>query len=138
MITIEELSMNQSMKKSMIGKSSGLGSYSAELSSEYSKQTNSQQQIAYEFISAGFASSKVVSGAAKPVGTDEAIMSELRATRHPQVSIDSSKDSLLQTQTYQDLKDLSKRRVLLNLYESQSLCKVAVKLEVDFEAILKL
>lgn len=65
-------------------------------------------------------------------------MSELRATRHPKVSIDSSKDSFLQTQTYQDLRDLSKRRVLLNLYESRSLCKVAVKLEVDFEAILKL
>ena len=31
-----------------------------------------------------------------------------------------------------------KRRLILNLYESQSLGKVTVKLEVDFEAILKL
>ena len=38
MITIEELSMNQSsLKKSMIGKSSGLGSYPSDHSSDYSK-----------------------------------------------------------------------------------------------------
>ena len=39
---------------------------------------------------------------------------------------------------YQEMKDISKRRVILSLFESQSLCQVKVKLEVDFEAILKL
>ena len=36
------------------------------------------------------------------------------------------------------MKDVVKRRVILSLFESQSLCQVKVKLEVDFEAILKL
>ena len=42
------------------------------------------------------------------------------------------------SQNYQDIKDVTKRRVVLNLYESSRLKRVAVKLEVDFEAILKL
>ena len=36
------------------------------------------------------------------------------------------------------MKDVAKRRVILNVFESTSLNKVCVKLEVDFEAILKL
>ena len=36
------------------------------------------------------------------------------------------------------MKDVAKRRVILNVFEAKHLSKVTVKLEVDFEAILKL
>ena len=42
------------------------------------------------------------------------------------------------SETNHDTDDVANRRVLLELYEARSQTRVSVKLEVDFEGILKL
>lgn len=42
------------------------------------------------------------------------------------------------TEHDRQFSDVSKRRVILNMYDAGKLNAVTVKLEVDFEAILKL
>ena len=89
MISIAEISLNQD--KSSFKKSTGEntksrlaasygGASSFEVTSQESnaKSSISQLLIAQEFISAGFASSKVITGVMKSIGVDEAIMNEIK------------------------------------------------------------
>ena len=69
---------------------------------------------------------------------ERAIARKLVAARRSHLSVASSIQTSQVSQTQRDTKDVYSRRVCFGLYEASALSKVYVKVDVDFEAILKL
>ena len=65
-------------------------------------------------------------------------LSNVRGARHEHTSVDSREDPEKLPALHQDRSDVANKRLVVSLYEAGTLRRVSVKLEVDFEAILKL
>ena len=69
---------------------------------------------------------------------DRATAKKLEERRKSHLSVTSSIQTSQISQTQRDTKDVYSRRVCFELYESAKLARVYVKVDADFQAILKL